>query len=192
MGRNWLGNKQKTFWDCFHAGEKARLTPMKVGLLSDTHNHLPETRRALDLLLEHGAEHLLHCGDVGDDVLSLLSATCLAHGIQAHVAIGNCDSVPDVRFAPQPKGVEYGSAPEFVLSGKRCVLVHGDQPHRLAHLVNSGDLDFVFTGHTHRAADQRIGSTRVLNPGSPVRPRGGPPSVALIDLDSGEASWLTL
>jgi predicted phosphodiesterase len=42
---------------------------MKIGVLSDTHNHLRETRRALDLLVQHGATHLVHCGDAGQDVV---------------------------------------------------------------------------------------------------------------------------
>ncbi len=163
---------------------------MKVGVLSDTHNHLRETRRALDLLVQHGATHLVHCGDVGEEVIDLLAAVCLEHGLCAHVAIGNCDRGDDVRFAPQPAGIERSLSPEFMLDGKRCVVVHGDNAHRLESVSTSGDFDVVFTGHTHVRANRRIGNTQVLNPGSPVRPRSGPPSVALLDLASGEVAWL--
>jgi len=165
---------------------------MKIGLLSDTHNHLPETRRALDLLLEQGAAHLVHCGDVGEDVLDLLSATCMEHNIRAHVAIGNCDSRQDEAYLPQPFGIERGTVLEWVMERKSCVVLHGDHAHPLANAIESDQHDFVFTGHTHRAADRRVGHTRVLNPGSPVRPRGGPPSVALLDLTTDEVSFLTL
>ena len=165
---------------------------MKVGLISDTHNHLRETRRALDLLVRHGATHLVHCGDAGAEVVDLLAAVCLEHGLRAHVALGNCDRGDEARYAPQPAGIERGLSPEFMLAGKRCVAVHGDNAHRLESVSTSGEFDYVFTGHTHARSDRRIGKTRVLNPGSPVRPRGGPPSVALLDLDTGEVRWLVL
>lgn len=167
---------------------------MKVGLLSDTHNHLREARRALDLLLARGARHLVHCGDVGEDVVDLLSAVCLQHGIQAHVAVGNCDRahLEDAPFLASPAGIERAEAPEFVLAGQRCLALHGDNMTRLETAANSGAYDWVFTGHTHAPADRRTGKTRVLNPGSPVRPRRGPPTVALLDLATGDVEWLSL
>jgi uncharacterized protein len=163
---------------------------MKIGVLSDTHNHLRETRRALDLLVQHGATHLVHCGDAGEEVVDLLAAVGLEHGLRAHVAIGNCDRGDDARFAPAPPGIERGLSPEFLLEGKRCVAVHGDNAHRLESVCASGDFDYVFTGHTHMRSDRRTGNTRVLNPGSPVRPRSGPPSVALLDLETDRVEWI--
>lgn len=165
---------------------------MKIGLLSDTHNHLPETGRALQQLLEHGAQHLIHCGDAGEDVIDLLSATCQEHGLRAHVAIGNCDRryLEDQPFQPQPAGLEIGLAPEFVLAGKRCIAIHGDNATHLERMTTSGKFDYVFTGHTHAASDRRLGKTRVLNPGSATRPRRGPPKVALLDLGTGALKWL--
>ena len=165
---------------------------MKVGLISDTHNHLRESRRALDLLLARGARHLVHCGDVGEDVVDLLSAVCLEHGIRAHVAVGNCDRahLEDAPFLASPAGIERAEAPEFVLAGKRCLALHGDNETRLEEALAAGTYDYVFTGHSHAPADQRIGTTRRLNPGSPVRPRRGPPTVALLDLETDLVDWL--
>lgn len=165
---------------------------MKVGLISDTHNHLPETRRALDLLIQNGARHLVHCGDVGADVIDLVSATCQEHGIRAHVALGNCDRThpEDLSFQPVPAGIDRAEAPEFILDGKRCLALHGDNEKRLAAALASGTYDYVFTGHTHAPADRRVGHTRLLNPGSPVRPRRGPPTVALLDLETDRIDWI--
>jgi uncharacterized protein len=165
---------------------------MKIGILSDTHNHLRETRRALDLLVAAGARHLVHCGDAGEEVIDLLSAVFQEHGIRSHVAIGNCDRphLEDHPFLPQPAGIERGESPVFMLEGKRCIVLHGDNAHRLEAVSTSGEFDYVFIGHTHTRSDARTGKTRVLNPGSPVRPRSGPPSVALLDLAADAVSWL--
>ena len=165
---------------------------MKIGVLSDTHNHLPETRRALAALMARGARHLVHCGDAGDDVVDLLAATGLAHGIRTHLAIGNCDPGrdADARFAPLPAGIERGSVLEFTLAGKRCAVLHGNHPGALQNAIASGTFDYVFTGHTHQPQDEQAGRTRILNPGSCARPRGGPPTVLLLDLATGEARWI--
>lgn len=165
---------------------------MILGLLSDTHNHLPEARRALDLLLRRGARHLVHCGDAGEDVVDLVSAVCQTHGIRAHVAVGNCDRThrDDAPFQTSPAGLERAEAPDFVLAGKRCLALHGDRPAALEKAVGSGRFDYVFTGHTHAPADEQAGPTRVVNPGSAARPRGGPATVALLDLETGQVDWL--
>lgn len=187
------GNKPKAFGIASGA-RPAETARMKVGLLSDTHNHLPATRRALELLLQHGAQHLIHCGDSGEDVLTLLSAACLEHGIHAHVAIGNCDRVhlEDAPFQPCPAGLARDNTLEFILDGKRCLVLHGDREEVLRQAVLSGRYDYVFAGHTHAPADIRRGRTRLLNPGSPVRPRQGSPVVAVLDLAADTVVWFQL
>lgn len=167
---------------------------MLIGIFSDTHNHLPETRQALDLLLRHGARHLIHCGDVGADVLDLLAAACLEHDLRSHVAIGNCDHgrQGDSRFLPRPAGIELGDVLEFELAGRRCAVLHGHDARKLDAVIVSGRVDYVFTGHTHTRMDEQAGPTRILNPGSCARPRGGPASVLLLDLATGRSEWLAL
>ena len=167
---------------------------MKVGLISDTHNHLREARRALDRLVERGARHLVHCGDAGEDVVDLLSAVCREHGVRAHVAVGNCDRahLEDAPFRTSPAGLERAEAPEFILAGKRCIVLHGDRAEILRRALESNRFDFVFTGHTHAPADQRTGKTRLVNPGSAARPRRGPPTVALLDLETDQLDWIPL
>ena len=128
----------------------------------------------------------------GEDVVDLVSAVCQTHGIRAHVAVGNCDRahLEDAPFLASPAGIERAEAPEFVLAGKRCLALHGDNETRLAAALAAGTYDYVFTGHSHAPADQRVGNTRRLNPGSPVRPRRGPPTVALLDLETDQLDWI--
>ena len=192
MARPSPANKPKAFFGLRPAAGEPTLSGMKVGLISDTHNHLRESRRALDLLVARGARHLVHCGDVGEDVVALLSAVCQEHGIRAHVAVGNCDRahLEDAPFLASPAGIERAEAPEFVLAGKRCLALHGDNETRLEAALAAETFDYVFTGHSHAPADQRLGNTRRLNPGSPVRPRRGPPTVALLDLETDLVDWL--
>ena len=45
-----------------------------IGLLSDSHGRAPTTQRGVDLLLDGGAELLLHLGDVG--TVEVIDALC--------------------------------------------------------------------------------------------------------------------
>jgi uncharacterized protein len=45
---------------------------MRIGILSDTHDRLQWTARAVELLRAEGAEALFHCGDLtGPEVVAL-------------------------------------------------------------------------------------------------------------------------
>ncbi|MDR0993070.1 MAG: metallophosphoesterase [Verrucomicrobiota bacterium] len=165
---------------------------MKIGLLSDTHNHLPETRHALALLMAQNVGHCVHCGDVGEDILPLLSAACVEGDIRAHVALGNCDAPSSgaLRFLPQGARLEMGRVLTFELEGHACAAVHGDDARLLATLLQSQAYAYLFTGHTHQPTARREGRTWLLNPGSPARPRNGPATVAVLDLATGNPIWL--
>jgi len=167
---------------------------MKIGVLSDTHNHLPESKRALALLMQHGAGHLVHGGDAGEDVVDLISATCQEYGIRAHVAIGNCDHSPSSppNLVACPPGIERGLFLDFSLLGISCAVCHGHDARRLEQAIESGSFDYLFTGHTHRRRDEQMGRTRVLNPGSCARPRGSPAAVLLLDLPTGSIRWISM
>lgn len=165
---------------------------MILGILSDTHNHPAATRRALAALADAGAGVLVHCGDIGDDALDLLSAECLARDIRAWAALGNCDSWSDAAYRPSPAGVTVARTVFFDADGKSCAAMHGDDPWALHRLASSARLDYLFTGHTHIPSLETIGRTILLNPGSAARPRNGMPTAAVLDTATGDAHWIPL
>jgi hypothetical protein len=72
------------------------------------------------------------------------------------------------------------------LAGKRVFMIHGDQRSELEKRTASGDYDFVLHGHTHRFRDERVGSTRVINPGALGGRFVGERSFATLDLMKNE------
>ena len=168
---------------------------MKLGILSDTHNHLPATRRAIEALLAAGAAEIVHCGDIGPDALQFLARRCQRAGIRIHVAIGNCDArwTGDIPYLPVPPHVFLSHFPTFEASGKRCGACHGHQPWILENALLSGEYAYLFTGHTHRPADSRTGPTRLVNPGSAAEPRTtAGPTAAILDLETDTLDLLPL
>lgn len=153
---------------------------MKIGILSDTHGNLPRTLKATDLLLMRGVAALLHCGDIGsEEVLDEIIARCAAHDVALYAVLGNVDDMVASVWRG-PDGVPLSRRVELTLAGKRMAILHGHQAQALEQAIASGTFEYVFTGHTHQALDERMGQTRVINPGAVHR--AYPPTVAVLDL----------
>jgi putative phosphoesterase len=141
---------------------------VRIAALADTHGELPPHLLALIA----GAAHVLHAGDVG----SMAVVEALARIARTTAVRGNSEPAGRTRSLPWSAAVEIG--------GARLYLLH-----------DLGELDLdpaaagfaaVVHGHTHRPEIARRDGVLYVNPGSPVRPRGGTaPSIARLIVDRG-------
>ncbi|MBN1346673.1 MAG: YfcE family phosphodiesterase [Phycisphaerae bacterium] len=151
---------------------------MIVGILSDSHGRVEWVRLAVEVLRRNGAEMLFHCGDLGGiEVLDELLE------IPTRFVWGNMDRPDGATFAYcQTVGLPWPEAPLTVeLDGKRIAACHGHEPHARS-LLENGQFDYVFFGHSHERQDTRKGRTRVINPGA--LHRASVKTVATLDLAS--------
>lgn len=159
---------------------------MLIGILSDTHDQVERTRRAVELLARAGAERLIHCGDITiPDVIYEMAQ------LPSYFVFGNCDFELDVlRRAMVEIGatcLEGGGVIE--VGGRRLGVTHGHS-HREWAALEAQQLDYVFSGHTHAILDQVREGTRYINPGALHRASRW--TVALLDLTSGRLKSLVL
>ncbi len=137
---------------------------MLIAVFSDTHDNRNAIRKALDLARSRGAAEIFHCGDLTSAaVVSLFSGWTLQY------VEGNMDrDAGEIRAAVDRLGMGSMGAAELHLErdGLRIALMHGNRADRLAQVIQSGTYDFIFHGHTHRRRDERVGRTRVVNPGA--------------------------
>ncbi len=157
---------------------------MKVGILSDTHDQVARTAAAVALLVDSGAEALIHCGDI------TVPQVVYEMGVRpSYFVFGNCDD--DVqglgRAIASLGGTCLGSGGLITLGGRRLAVTHGHLEGELQRL-EAMEPHYLFTGHTHCRDDRRRGKTRWINPGALHRAR--PWTVALLDLESDELSVL--
>lgn len=145
---------------------------MMLGILSDTHGQAGRAQRAVAVLRRCGATQLVHCGDHGGlDVLAQLAE------LPAVVVPGNTDSLDAtlIRYAGKlgVRLVPEGPA-ELSVDGKRVLVFHGHE-RAFSRLVDAlgksapvagGVPDYVCYGHSHVAADERVGGCRLINPGA--------------------------
>jgi putative phosphoesterase len=146
------------------------LTPVRIGLISDTHGRLrPE-------VFTHfaGVERILHAGDIGPlrllaDLEALAPVTAVS---------GNTDGGDLRACLPEVATLE--------IAALRVVVVHGHQlgsPTPAGLRIAHATADIVVFGHTHRPANERVAGALFVNPGSAGAPRFGlAPSIALLEI----------
>jgi putative phosphoesterase len=151
---------------------------MRLGLVSDTHGHVPYATEAVRMLEQFEVDVILHCGDVGSrEIVRLFSKW------PAHFVAGNVDHGPTIRAAAAECGATYhGAFAALELSGVRIAMLHGDDGRRLAETVAGGEYALVCHGHTHAAYRKFEGSTLIVNPGALYR--ATPHTFAIVELPS--------
>lgn len=125
---------------------------MKIGIISDTHTKVKKAKEALDMLIENGAEFIVHAGDVCEyETLELLK-NC---GKRYVVVYGNNDA----------HLVKYHNS--FNLVQEPYYFKLAETTFKLMHLpfYMAPDTEIVISGHTHEFHSDFVNGTLFLNPG---------------------------
>jgi uncharacterized protein len=155
----------------------------RIGVISDTHDHVANVRRAVALFNRLKPDRVIHCGDiVAQFVLKEMSGLRMPFS----AVYGNCDGD---RMALQDRAKEFGftlrDGPwEFDVAGKRVVVSH--QP-----LNQPPDCDFYLHGHTHKLRHEGERPV-IVNPGEACGWLSGRATVAMLDSDSAEVEFIDL
>jgi putative phosphoesterase len=125
---------------------------MKIGIISDTHTKVKKTARALNTLIEDGAEFIVHAGDILEvETLELLK-NC---GLKYVCVYGNNDA--HLRIYHN----KYNLVQEpyyFKLENTKFKLMH-------LPLHMAPDADVIISGHTHIFHSEFNNKTLFLNSG---------------------------
>ena len=138
---------------------------MLIGILSDSHGRVGSTRLAVAALRDAGAAMLLHLGDVGsEEVIDELA------GHDARIVFGNCDYDADA-LASYARSVDVAvdhPMGRLEVGERRIAYTHGHVRGLVDAALCEG-VDYLLFGHTHELHDERIGPTRLINPGALFR-----------------------
>lgn len=126
-----------------------RVDPMKIGILGDTHDHLPNIQRVVERLEHENLELCLHTGDfIAPFVIPVLAGM----GVRMVGVFGNNDGDRELLISRcrDVGGIEIrGNFAELEEAGVRIALLHGHEKTLLADLIESQLFDLVVHGHTH-------------------------------------------
>jgi uncharacterized protein len=138
---------------------------MKIAIISDIHDNIPNLDKALNYIKQTNIDKIICCGDFGsEETLAYLSKNY--NGI-VRAVLGNADEehmefcdVED-KFA-NIKLAEYESS--FLIDGKQVLVVHA--PSRYESYLANEDLGYIFYGHTHKPWQEVKSGKMILNPGN--------------------------
>jgi len=151
---------------------------VRIGVVSDTHNHLPNVERIVTLFHEARVARVVHTGDITQpktlDAFAALAVPLVA-------VYGNNDQErPGLEAAARRHGIALHEPPlELTWAGRRILVVHDplDLDRHLGH-----HHDVALHGHDHRYVSERRGATLVFNPGECAGHMEGQNAVGVVDL----------
>ncbi|MBE0687139.1 MAG: metallophosphoesterase family protein [Anaerolineaceae bacterium] len=157
---------------------------MKIGVLSDTHNHQSNIQKALAIFENHKPDILIFCGDATtvESIEWFCEYPIIYTFGNGDIATGEIKAFIKAYNPSNFSGFAYNGT----LSGKKVGVTHGHLINHYDEMMNDGQFDYIFTGHTHVRMDKRIGRTRLINPGALGGTRKQSRSVVILDLDTDE------
>ena len=125
---------------------------MKIGIISDSHKKVKKARRAVNMLLDNGADFFIHAGDIVEPKTLDILENC---GKKYIAVYGNNDA----------HLVEYQNRYHLVQEPYYFKLAN--TKFKLMHLpfYMSSDAEVIIFGHTHKFKTEFVEGSLFLNPG---------------------------
>jgi putative phosphoesterase len=162
---------------------------MKIGILSDSHEQRDNLRYALNVLKNARVEAIVHCGDVGDDLVMFDELICA--GVPVFFVWGNMDHpTPAWKKYFRDIGLAWPNGPlKLELDEKKIAVYHGHEPG-FSRAELSGQFDYIFCGHSHQRRFSHLNGTTIINPGA--LHRAAVKSVAVLDTRTGACEFFDI
>ncbi|MCX7913537.1 MAG: metallophosphoesterase [Thermodesulfovibrionales bacterium] len=132
---------------------------MIIGIISDTHDHLDNLQRALNIFIERQVVHIIHAGDF----TSPFTARVLMKFQGGFTGIFGNNDGDKLLLSRVYEGKIYTQPYIFNLYDRKIVVMH--EPTVVDAVAESGYYDLVIYGHTHKAEIRQKNKTLIVNPG---------------------------
>ena len=156
---------------------------MKIGVIADSHDHLPPLRRAVQHLVRLEVAAIIHVGDfIAPFAAKLIAPPNVPESIPVHCCYGNNDGERAGLKKVLPQVVD--GPVKLTLGGKRIVF------HHFIDWLDPKDVaeaDIVITGHTHEVVNDMRDGKLILNPGECCGWLTDRCTIALLDTESMSA-----
>jgi hypothetical protein len=161
---------------------------MKIGVLSDTHDHLSNLLAALAACREQRIDTLIHCGD-----LTGLELVSHFEGFRMIYTPGNMDFATGAikkRFEKMRADNFVGSVFRGQFDRVNVAATHSHIESKVMDLVSSKKFRWIFHGHTHQRRDEEINGVRIVNPGALGGLSKESRSFCIVDLNAEDVQFI--
>ncbi|AEH07397.1 MJ0936 family phosphodiesterase [Methanothermococcus okinawensis] len=154
---------------------------MKIGIISDTHDYLPNIRKAVDIFNNKNVDIVVHCGDFVSlfviKEFERLNARIVA-------TYGNNDG-ERTKLKEWLKELneenEIDDYLSFEADSLKFFVLHGTNNEILDAVIKSKNYDVVIYGHTHERLFKEIDNVLVINPGECCGYLSGIATIGILD-----------
>lgn len=158
---------------------------MRIGVVSDTHNHLANVARIVELFNAAAVERVVHTGDITQ--ARTLHAFARLRAPLCGVYGNNDLERASLERACAELAFEFVDPPlRLTLAERRIVVVHDPLDLR----VHRDGAEVALHGHDHRTVRERRHGTLTFNPGECAGHLSGHNRVGVLDLASLETELL--
>lgn len=150
---------------------------MLIGLISDSHDHVPHIEQAVRIFKQREVGLVLHAGDFCSPF-----TVPPFEGLSLKGVFGNNDGDHYLLLQKFDSiGADHlGTFGDLKVDGRRMALYHGTDAPITAALEQCGNYDAVISGHTHEKKVEMVDSTLAINPGT-AHGFGDEATIALLD-----------
>jgi putative phosphoesterase len=165
---------------------------MLIGLISDTHDNLPQIEKAITFLNNAGVQLVLHAGDYCSPftIAKFKALNCRFVGV-----LGNNDGDQELlkkRFSETQNCEIHGRFAQIDINDYRIALLHGDEPELLFALRYGQRFNVIVHGHTHNKAIEQHENMLIFNPGELCGYLTGKSTFALLNTETKEAQIIEI
>lgn len=172
---------------------------MKLGIISDIHDHIPNLLKAIKILNQEKVKKVYFCGDLCSP-FTLKFLKNLKAPIRAVLGNNEGDKLGIQRRIKKYKlKLEYepkqGRIFTDKIAGFNIIVYHGDSHNITQSLLADKNYNLVLTGHTHEPHIRKINGKIWINPGSIVgfsEKIFNKPSFAIFDTSKKQVKMINL
>jgi len=138
---------------------------MKIAILSDSHDNIPNIEKALDWINQAGISLIIHCGDLAAPAV-LSKVIMPKFSGEFHFVHGNVGDPELLEKVAKdfPNVTVHGEVGQIELDNRKIAFTHF--PEKALELAKKGTFNLVFYGHTHKPWEEKIDDCRMVNPGT--------------------------
>lgn len=159
---------------------------MKIAIMSDSHDHINQIEKALEICKQENARAIIHCGDI---VAPFSLKIFAGPGIPFYGVFGNNDGdrIKMIEYSKTilPNVKLYQRLGELNLDGKKIAFTHYFDLAKPLSLT--GEYNLVCFGHSHTWYCKEVNNTLLLNPGE-IMGKNKSPGFALYDTETNNIS----
>ena len=155
---------------------------MKIGIISDTHDHQENVSTAVEIFNQHRVDYVLHAGDITTHFTVEMFGQLQTARLIA--VFGNMDAHRDKikKMISTIGGEIHDDYYEGIIDDKRVYMTHAG--YHLKDVIAGNNYDLVIYGHTHQQDIRSHNSTLIINPGEATDRVTGSSNIVILDLNN--------